>query len=97
MKLVVDGIEYIASARDVGNFAAGYIVGKYFIPWNWARAKFDKYETENQNENGNIGKHIEGLPSRLSQWKGYNVAFWEKLYKYQQSKRDNMYGAKFIW
>ena len=35
----------IASARDIGNYAAGYVAGKYLIPWKSTRYAFDLYQS----------------------------------------------------
>jgi hypothetical protein len=39
-----DGSVTYASARDVGNMAAGYIAAKNGISWQAARKAFDKYQ-----------------------------------------------------
>lgn len=39
-------VNVIASARDIGNFAAGYIAGYHGINWNVSRAAFDAYESK---------------------------------------------------
>ena len=74
MKLVVDSIEYIASARDVGNFAAGFITGKKNLSWRMGRAAFDSLETISQNIHGNRGYFAEGQPSQLAQRFGYDIS-----------------------
>ena len=78
MKLVVDSIEYIASARDVGNFAAGYISGRNYIPWENTRWAFDLLETISQKHVGLPGKHVEGQPSQLAQKIGYDIGVRER-------------------
>lgn len=35
----------IASARDIGNFAAGYVTASHRFSWNQARFGFDGLET----------------------------------------------------
>lgn len=44
MSIVIDGKKRIASARDIGNYAAGYIAGKNGISWLLARIAFDIYQ-----------------------------------------------------
>src|SRR5574344_1421400 len=46
MAVNIDGDEYIASARDIGNFAAGYVAAKHGMSWTEARLGFDGLETE---------------------------------------------------
>ena len=76
MKLVVDGIEYIASARDVGNFAAGYVAGWHLISWEDTRKSFDLLETVTKFFSTWEPKwYIEGQPSQLAQYVGYSKGF----------------------
>ena len=40
-----NGEMIFSSARDIGNYAAGYIAGHLQIKWEWARRQFDKLES----------------------------------------------------
>lgn len=47
-----DGIKIIASARDIGNIAAGYEAGVNGINWFLARFAFDLYQTRSNYKSG---------------------------------------------
>ena len=66
MKLNIDGKEYIASGRDIGNYAAGYIAGLHGLTWQEARCGFDALESIQL-------KRItaEKKPSQSAQLKGF--------------------------
>ena len=66
MKVNIDGNEYIASARDIGNYVAGYEAGYHGLTWLEARFGFDMLETKNKG-----GLSIEGKQSQSAQFKGY--------------------------
>ena len=72
MPISIDGNTYIFSARDVGNFAAGYVASNYYIPWAVTRLFFDGYESIQKTRNAN---HIiitrEGKTSQAAQYSGY--------------------------
>jgi len=55
---------YITTARDIGNFTAGYMAGSNGIPYNYARAAFDAYQFMHDF-------HFEPSVSRLAQNMGY--------------------------
>ncbi len=57
----------IASARDIGNYAAGYIAGKNGFSWNGARFGFDGLQSLQE-----MNFTTEGLPTQRAQRKGYN-------------------------
>ena len=64
-----DGEKVFASARDVGNIAAGYMCKKNFIPWSLARKEFDEY----QNRNSAPGNwKPEGMSTQLAERYGYD-------------------------
>ena len=82
MEITLDGETYITSARDIGNFAAGYIAGKYDLPWGASETAFDMLETKQQFNRRLLndilaGKHVniewkkEGKPTRYAQRAGY--------------------------
>ncbi len=64
------GMIVYASARDVGNYAAGYIAGKSGMNWKTAIAGFDALQTV-QKFNGEW--QTEGPWSRQAQRTGYNA------------------------
>ena len=66
MKVNIDGNEYIASARDIGTYVAGYEAGYHGLTWLEARFGFDMLETKNKG-----GLSIEGKQSQSAQFKGY--------------------------
>ena len=55
-----------ASARDIGNYAAGYIAGAYQIPWKYARKEFDKLQSKQEGKPA-----IEGISSQNAQYVGW--------------------------
>lgn len=79
----------IASARDIGNYAAGYVAGVHGISWEWARLAFDALETKQRVGLWQTVMHypsnriIEGQPTQQAQYKGYN----QGQYTYTSRKR----------
>ena len=67
MNITIDGQKYIASARDIGNYVAGFVVGSHGVTWPAARIGFDFLETKQHN----WCPTIEGKPSQFAQYKGY--------------------------
>lgn len=67
MAISINENDYIASARDIGNYAAGYIAGHNGLSWTEARLGFDALETRQHH----FLPSIEGKPSRYAQFKGY--------------------------
>lgn len=63
-----DGTQVYGTARDAGNFAAGYIAGVNNLSWGQARSGFDALELV---KSGNL----EGLQSTLSQRAGHNMGY----------------------
>jgi RHS repeat-associated protein len=59
-----------ASARDIGNIAAGYFAGLSGLGWNTARLGFDGYESI---VNGEFKS--EGKSTQLAQKYGYNIGY----------------------
>ena len=66
MKFNVDGKEFIASARDIGNYAAGYVAGLSGLSWQEARCGFDLYESYKRGR-----FTVEAGPTQSAQFKGY--------------------------
>lgn len=75
MKISIKGETYIASARDIGNFAAGYVAGQNGLSWLGTRLGFDFYESIQKK-----GISREGKPSQYAQFRGYMTAL-EPLFK----------------
>ena len=71
-------ITTFASARDIGNIAAGYVAGSRGFNWMETRIAFDTYQSYKSER-----LSIEGLPSQLAQKIGHSAgknAFWQKFY-----------------
>ena len=66
MKVNFNGSEFIASARDVGNYAAGYYAGLIGLTWQESRLGFDALETIHR-----LSLRTEGMPSQSAQSLGY--------------------------
>ena len=73
MIVSIDNKKYIASARDIGNFAAGYIAGKNDLSWAIARLGFDLLETKQHMTKGEFGFFKEGNPTRYAEKAGFDV------------------------
>ena len=79
----------IASARDIGNYAAGYVAGVHGISWESARLAFDALETMQKVGFWQTVRHypnnriIEGQPTQQAQYKGYT----QGQYTYISRKR----------
>ncbi|KWW26687.1 MAG: hypothetical protein AUK64_2471, partial [bacterium P201] len=77
----------IASARDIGNYAAGYVAGGHGISWESARFAFDALQTK--QDKGVLSTLLfypfnrieEGQPTQRAQYKGYK--FGEYIYYHQ--------------
>ena len=69
----------ITSARDVGNFAAGYIAGYNGIPYTISRLAYDSYQTYTDNKTsidnggGLVGFRIEKKSTRSAQFLGWRM------------------------
>lgn len=69
-----------ASARDIGNVAAGFVAGDNGLSWVNARAGFDALETYQQ---GSLS--TEGQPTKRAERVGFNVG--SKLFEKRKSER----------
>ncbi len=75
-----DNISVIASARDIGNFAAGYIAGNNGLAWGVARLGFDGLQSTQE------GKFAtEGQTTQQAQKVGHNVGY--KKYNDRNTQR----------
>jgi hypothetical protein len=57
-----------ASARDIGNVAAGYVSATNGLPWTTARLGFDYLESNQQGKPA-----VEGKPTQMAQKVGWNA------------------------
>ena len=70
------GNRIFGSARDVGNYAAGYAAGKNGLWWSFARLGFDSFQSKTSK------KFVqEGPESQAAQIKGFadGRAYWEQM------------------
>ena len=71
-----DGNNVYASARDVGNIAAGMIAAKNGLSWAEARLAFDGYQSLHDYSNSKSGKFkFEGISTQNAEWYGFNYKF----------------------
>ena len=81
-----DNVAVVASARDIGNFAAGYIAGNNGLTWGTSRLGFDTLQSKQQ---GTFA--TEGQTTQQAQRVGHNVGFKKyidrrvEVYKTQSS------------
>jgi hypothetical protein len=82
----------VASARDVGNYAAGYVSGKHGFSWGSSRFAFDALETKQAKGTWNtvlfypFNRVREGQPSQRAQRAGHNVGY--PIFKQSQIERQ---------
>ncbi len=80
----------IASARDIGNYSAGYVAGNYGQGWKASRKAFDALETKQKYGTWNVFKwrswETEGQPTQLAQRAGHNVGY--PIFKQRQFERQ---------
>lgn len=77
MPVNVDGETVFASARDVGNYAAGYVSGRKGLSWTMARCGFDGYQTGILNAiKGNWTS--ESMNSQAAQRVGFNAGMHQR-------------------
>ena len=63
-----DNVGVVASARDIGNFGAGYIAGNNGLTWDTARLGFDALQSKQEGK-----LSTEGKPTQQAQKVGHNV------------------------
>jgi hypothetical protein len=66
-----DGNTVYASARDVGNYGAGYVVGKNGLTWKEARLGFDSFQSFKDGSLSQGKWSIEGNVSQSAQGRGF--------------------------
>ncbi|WP_336687738.1 RHS repeat-associated core domain-containing protein [Chryseobacterium bernardetii] len=79
-----DNVTVIASARDIGNFGAGYIAGNNGLNWGTARSGFDALQSV---QDGKLS--TEGQTTQQAQRVGHNVG-----YKKYNDRRVNTYKSQ---
>jgi hypothetical protein len=75
----------IASARDIGNYAAGAVAGANGYSWNTARLGFDGLQ---KWQDKNIFS-VEGTPTQLAQKEGHNSTYPQYLKKELKMMQNN--------
>ncbi|MFR2070776.1 MAG: hypothetical protein ACLS4S_11685 [Bacteroides nordii] len=63
-----NGKTIYSSARDIGNYTAGYIAGHLQIRWDWTRRQFDKLQSKQAGY-----PTVEGYSTQNAQWHGWNA------------------------
>ncbi|RZK43386.1 MAG: hypothetical protein EOO90_03765 [Pedobacter sp.] len=82
----------IASARDIGNYAAGYVAGVHGFGWGSSRFAFDALQTKQERGTWNtvlyypFNRVREGLPSQQAQRAGHNIG--HSIFQQGQSERE---------
>jgi RHS repeat-associated protein len=71
----------IASARDIGNYAAGYVAGVKGFSWGSSRLAFDALESYQKG-----GLATEGQPTQQAQRLGHNVGY--SVYQQRKFERE---------
>ena len=71
----------VASARDIGNYSAGYVSGKHGLSWGLFRFGFDALQTKQVKGTWNtvlfypFNRVREGQPTQQAQRAGHNVGY----------------------
>jgi len=80
----------IASARDIGNYAAGYVTGAYGWSWQATRFAFDIYQTYSSGiwRRDKIRIEREAEVSQAAQWVGYVRGLSEHLLRLRRYKQE---------
>jgi RHS repeat-associated protein len=82
-----NGNTVYGSARDVGNYGAGYVVGNSDISWGAARTVFDALQTY-QDGSWKQGKwSTEGMPSQSAQRLGFGAGKLQHSLKSRSNSR----------
>ena len=88
-KVDTDGSQIYGSARDAGNFAAGYIAGLNGLEWNTARKGFDGLENL---KSGNKESFQSTLAQRVGHTVGFSI-YLERMRGYNSNQRNSIYPA----
>jgi uncharacterized protein RhaS with RHS repeats len=82
----------VASARDIGNYAAGYVAGKNGFGWGTSRFAFDALQTKQEKGTWNtvlyypFNRVREGQPTQRAERAGHNVGY--PIFKQRQAERE---------
>ena len=82
----------VASARDIGNYSAGYVAGKHGFGWTSSRFAFDALETKQVEGTWNtvlfypFNRVREGQPTQRAEQAGHNVGY--PIFQQRQLKRQ---------
>lgn len=82
----------VASARDIGNYAAGYVAGKHGFGWGSSRFAFDALQTKQEKGTWNtvlyypFNRVREGQPTQRAERAGHNVGY--SIFKQRQFERQ---------
>ncbi|RZK48010.1 MAG: RHS repeat-associated core domain-containing protein [Pedobacter sp.] len=82
----------VASARDIGNYAAGYVAGKYGLGWGASRFAFDALQTKQEKGTWNtvlyypFNRIREGQPTQQAERAGHNTGY--SIFKQRQFERQ---------
>lgn len=63
-----NGKTIYSSARDIGNYTAGYIAGHLQVRWDWARKQFDKLQSKQDGY-----PTVEGYSTQNAEWNGWKA------------------------
>lgn len=82
----------VASARDIGNYAAGYVAGKHGFDWGSSRFAFDALQTKQEKGTWNtvlyyqFNRVREGQPTQQAERAGHNTGY--SIFKQRQFERQ---------
>jgi RHS repeat-associated protein len=82
----------VASARDIGNYSAGYVSGVHGFGWGSSRFAFDALQTKQEKGTWNtvlwypFNRVREGQPTQQAQRAGHNVGY--PIFKQRQFERE---------
>lgn len=93
----------VASARDIGNYSAGYVAGKHGQGWGASRIAFDALETKQKYRTWNVFKwrswEIEGQPTQRAERAGHDAGcliFEQRQLERLLQKATNPYPTGYI-
>ena len=75
-----NGKTIYSSARDIGNYTAGYIAGRHQVPWSMARIVFDGLESMQQRHSA-----VEGFSTQNAQLRGWSVGKTNSFSSFENS------------
>lgn len=81
-----NGNKFIASARDIGNYSAGYMAGISGQSWDASRAAFDALESVQRR-----GFSTEAMVSQAAEKAGFDRGhkkYWQQQYEVQRMLQE---------